>query len=97
MDPTVDTKSGLMLGLGETRDEVIKVISDLREANCDLLTIGQYVRPSPSHHPVVAFISSEEFSEYEQIGRKMGFTEVAAAPLVRSSYKAVELYAEVKE
>jgi len=96
MDPTVVTKSGLMLGLGETRDEVIKVISDLREANCDLLTIGQYLRPSPSHHPVVAFIFPEEFSEYEQIGREMGFIEVASAPLVRSSFRAAELYAQVK-
>jgi len=85
-----------MVGLGETREEVIEVLRDLREANCDLLTIGQYLRPSPSHHPVVTFIAPEEFSEYEQIGRKMGFTEVAAAPLVRSSYKAAELYAKVK-
>jgi len=96
MDRTLVTKSGLMVGLGETREEVIEVLRDLREANCDLLTIGQYLRPSPSHHPVVAFISPEEFSDYEQIGRETGFTEVAAAPLVRSSYKAAELYAKVK-
>jgi len=96
MDPTIVAKSGLMLGLGETKEEVIEVMRDLREANCDLLTIGQYLRPSPSHHPVVAFISPEEFSAYEQIGRKMGLIEVAAAPLVRSSYKASELYAKVK-
>ena len=96
MDPTLVTKSGLMLGLGETREEVIAVMNDLGEANCDLLTIGQYLRPSPSHHPVVAFISPEEFSAYEQRGREMGFTEVTAAPLVRSSYKAAELYAKVK-
>jgi len=96
MDPTLVTKSGLMLGLGETRDEVIKVMGDLREASCDLFTIGQYLRPSPNHHPVVTFISPEEFSEHEHIGREMGFIEVAAAPLVRSSYKAAELYAKVK-
>lgn len=96
MGPTVVTKSGLMVGLGETREEVIAVMNDLREVNCDLLTIGQYLRPSPSHHPVVAFISPEEFSAYEQRGREMGFTEVTAAPLVRSSYKAAELYAKVK-
>jgi len=95
-DPTLVTKSGLMLGLGETRDEVIEVMGDLREAKCDLLTIGQYLRPSPKHHPVVAFVSPEEFSEYEHIGREMGFTEVASAPLVRSSFRAAELYAEVK-
>lgn len=97
MDPTIVTKSGLMLGLGETKDEVIKVMSDLREANCDLLTIGQYLRPSASHHPVVAFISPEEFSEYEQRGKEMGFIDVASAPLVRSSFRAAELYTKVKE
>ena len=94
MDSGLFIKSGLMLGLGETRDEVIEVMSDLREANCDLLTIGQYLRPSPKHHPVVAFISPEDFSAYEQIGREMGFAEVASAPLVRSSFRAAELYAK---
>jgi len=94
MDSGLFIKSGLMLGLGETRDEVIEVMSDLREANCDLFTIGQYLRPSPKHHPVVAFISPEDFSAYEQIGREMGFAEVASAPLVRSSFRAAELYAK---
>lgn len=96
MDPTIVTKSGLMLGLGEKREEVIQVMKDLRKADCDLLTIGQYLRPSTKHHPVVSFVSPEEFSKYEQIGRDLGFAEVAFAPLVRSSYKAAELYAKVK-
>ncbi|MBL7178252.1 MAG: lipoyl synthase [Desulfobacteraceae bacterium] len=97
MDPEIVTKSGLMLGLGETRDEVIEVMCVLREACCDLLTIGQYLRPTPKHHPVVSFVSPEEFSEYGHIGREMGFAEVASAPLVRSSFRAAELYAKVKE
>ena len=96
MEPTLITKSGLMVGLGETKDEVIEVMSDLREANCDLLTIGQYLQPTPKHHPVVSFVSPEEFSEYEHIGREIGFAEVASAPLVRSSFRAAELYAKVK-
>jgi len=91
------TKSGLMLGLGEAREEVIEVMSDLREAGCDLLTIGQYLQPSPKHHPVVRFVPPEEFSQYEQIGRDMGFADVASAPLVRSSFRAAELYAKVRE
>jgi lipoic acid synthetase len=96
MDPEIVTKSGLMVGLGETRQEVIEVMRDLREAKCDLLTIGQYLRPSPKHYPVFSFLSPKEFSAYEQIGREMGFREVASAPLVRSSYRAAELYAQVK-
>jgi len=90
------TKSGLMLGLGETREEVIEVMSDLREVGCDLLTIGQYLQPSPEHHPVVRFVPPEEFSEYEQTGRDMRFADVASAPLVRSSFKAAELYSKVR-
>ena len=96
MDSAIITKSGLMLGLGETREEVVNVLSDLRKANCDLVTIGQYLRPSPKHHPVVAFVTPQEFSEYEQIGMEMGFAGIASAPLVRSSFKAEELYAKVE-
>ena len=95
LSPEIVTKSGLMLGLGETREEVIEVMSDLREAGCDLLTIGQYLQPSPKHHPVVRFVSPEEFSEYEQMGKDMGFADVASAPLVRSSFKAAKLYSKV--
>lgn len=96
LNSEIITKSGLMLGLGETKEEVVEVMEDLREANCDLLTLGQYLQPSPKHHPVVRFISPEEFSQYRDIGKEMGFIEVAAAPLVRSSFKAAELYAKVK-
>jgi len=92
LDPSIVTKSGLMLGLGESKEEVIEVMSDLREANCDLLTVGQYLQPSAQHHPVVRFIPPEEFAEYETIGRETGFAEVASSPLVRSSYHAAELY-----
>ena len=95
LNPEIVTKSGLMLGLGETKDEVIEVMNGLREAGCDLLTIGHYLKPSPKHHPVVRFASPEEFLEFEQIGRGMGFSGVASAPLVRSSFKAAELYTKV--
>ena len=96
LSSTIVTKSGLMLGLGESRDEVIEVMGDLREADCDLLTIGQYLQPSARHHPVVRFITPEEFAEYEAIGREMGFAKVASSPLVRSSYRAAELYEKAK-
>lgn len=92
LDKRIVTKSGLMLGLGETKDEVTGVMQDLRRAGCDLLTLGQYLRPSPQHHPVVCFITPEEFSEYESIGGAMGFSGVASAPLVRSSFMAAELH-----
>ncbi len=95
LSPGTVTKSGLMVGLGETEDEVIEVMSDLQEAECDLLTIGQYLQPTPHHHPVVSYIPPEEFREYSTIAKKMGFIDVASAPLVRSSFKAAELYAGV--
>ncbi len=90
--PGVVTKSGVMLGLGETRDELICVMQDLVKSGCDLLTLGQYLAPSPAHHPVVQFVTPDEFFEYEQIGLKEGFKGVASAPLVRSSFRAGELY-----
>jgi len=86
------TKSALMLGLGETRDEVIGVMRDLRRSGCDLLTLGQYLSPSSRHHPVVRFVTPEEFAEYEKVGLEQGFRGVASAPLVRSSFKAREPY-----
>jgi lipoic acid synthetase len=91
------TKSGLMLGLGETRGEVIEVMTDLREAGCDLLTIGQYLQPSLSHHKVVKYIPPEEFQEYQNIGEKIGFTAVISGPLVRSSFHAAETYLSALE
>jgi lipoic acid synthetase len=67
---------------------------DLHEAGCDLITIGQYLQPSPSHYPVVTFCSPQEFLDYEGIGRKIGFIEVVSGPLVRSSYRAAEIFAK---
>ncbi len=97
VNPGIVTKSGLMLGLGETEEEVIEVMHDLREADCDLLTIGQYLRPSAGHHPAVRFIPPPEFAEYARLGKSLGFIEVASAPLVRSSFEAAAMYARLKE
>lgn len=89
--PDILTKSGLMLGLGETREEVIAVMQDLRGAGCDVLTIGQYLRPSPGHHEVVRFVPPAEFEEYRKAGKGLGFRYVASAPFVRSSFHAAEI------
>jgi lipoic acid synthetase len=77
-----------MVGLGETKLEIVKTMNDLREAGTDLLTIGQYLQPSKRHHPIIRFYRPEEFTELEEEGLKMGFKHVAAGPLVRSSYHA---------
>ena len=82
------TKSGIMLGLGETKDEIIEVMEDLLYINCDILTIGQYLQPGRSHIPVDKYIKPEEFEEYKEIGKKLGFKYIASGPLVRSSYNA---------
>lgn len=92
LDNGLLTKSGLMLGLGETRQEVIEVMVDLRQVSCDLLTLGQYLQPSLKHHKVVRYIPPEEFEEYQNAGREMGFTSVISGPLVRSSFHAAEAY-----
>ncbi len=89
------TKSGLMLGLGEKREEVIQVMEDLREVDCDFLTIGQYLRPSINHHQVVRFVPPLEFEEYQHIGLTMGFRGVASAPYVRSSFQADKMFKEI--
>ena len=86
--PELRTKSGLMVGLGETRDEVLAVLGDLREARCEMLTIGQYLRPSPQNLPVREFVTPEQFADYERRARAMGFAAVASGPFVRSSYHA---------
>jgi lipoic acid synthetase len=96
LEPGIVTKSGLMLGLGETRREVVEVMKELREARCDLLTLGQYLPPSKQHYPLSRFVTPEEFSELAATGRELGFAEVASAPLVRSSFKAAELYAKAR-
>lgn len=86
--PAVPTKSGLMVGLGETKEEVIAVMEDLRAHNVDMVTIGQYLQPSKDHLPVERFVTPEEFEELAELGTKLGFSNVASAPLVRSSYHA---------
>ncbi len=82
------TKSGLMLGLGETEEEVIESMEDLRNANVDIITLGQYLQPSKKHLPVAEFITPEQFKKYEVLGKEMGFRHVESGALVRSSYKA---------
>ncbi|MEX1308140.1 MAG: lipoyl synthase, partial [Eubacteriales bacterium] len=90
IDPAIHTKSGLMVGLGETKEEVLSVMRDLRDVDCDLLTIGQYLRPSPKHLDVAEFITPEQFEAYKAEGLAMGFRYVASGPFVRSSYHAAE-------
>jgi len=96
LDSSIITKSGIMVGLGESRDELLHTMEELRKVDCDLLTIGQYLQPSSSHHPVVRYVPPEEFLEYERMGKVMGFREVASAPLVRSSFNAAQLCARAK-
>jgi lipoic acid synthetase len=84
-----------MLGLGETEGEVIAVLRELRAAGCDCLTLGQYLPPSPKHHPLVRYITPQEFDEYRIIGERTGFSCVFSGPFVRSSFKAAEMYEKV--
>ena len=91
------TKSNLILGMGETRDEIAPAMADLRSAGCDLLTITQYLRPSAKHHPVDRWVRPEEFVELREEALAMGFAGVLAGPLVRSSYRAGRLYAQAME
>ena len=86
------TKSGIMLGLGESQQEVIELMTDLRQAGCDVLTIGQYLPPSRKHRELARYISPEKFVEYQNIGKDMGFVSVFSGPLVRSSFHAAESY-----
>ncbi len=93
-DPDQLTKSSLMVGLGETRDELVAAMADLLSVGCDFLTIGQYLRPTgrDQHLPVVEYVHPDQFAEYEALGLSMGFRYVASGPLVRSSYKAGEFF-----
>lgn len=86
--PNVPTKSGIMLGLGENREETEQVMQDLRDHDCEMLTLGQYLQPSREHLPVDRFVTPEEFEELRVLGKKMGFSNVASGPMVRSSYHA---------
>ena len=90
MDPTMFTKSGVMVGVGESISEIIQVMKDLRAAGCDILTIGQYLRPSTEHAEIDRYYTPEEFAELKEKGIKLGFKHVESAPLVRSSYHAAE-------
>ncbi len=92
--PDMPTKSGLMLGLGETREELLEVFSDLRQVGCGMLTLGQYLQPSPEHLPVERYVPPEEFDEIGDLARQLGFHMVASGPFVRSSYHAGEMAAE---
>jgi lipoic acid synthetase len=91
LNPAIKTKSGLMLGLGETPDELLDTLADLVEAGCDFLTLGQYLRPTPEHLPVVRYVPPAEFDELGAAARSMGFQRVASGPFVRSSYHAREM------
>jgi lipoic acid synthetase len=93
LSPETPVKSGLMLGLGELPEEVLQVMRDLRAHRVDILTLGQYLRPSPKHLPIVRYIPPAEFDEYRRAGMEMGFAHVEAGPLVRSSYHADDSHA----
>jgi lipoyl synthase len=94
--PKIVTKSGVMLGLGEQEPELFQAMDDLREIGCQVLTMGQYLRPSPNHLPVVEFVSPERFEAYGEIARAKGFEHVASGPLVRSSYHAADFHPVVR-
>ena len=95
IDPSIYTKSGIMLGLGETKDEVVKTLGDLRAVGVDAVTIGQYLRPTMRHLPVSEYIHPDQFKEYEAIGEELGFAFVASGPFIRSSYNAIEFSKKV--
>ena len=96
LDRRLLTKSGLILGLGEREDEVIKVMEELREADCDFITLGQYLRPSLRHREVARYVTPEEFERYKVIGEEMGFLGVASGPLVRSSFGAEDMLKNIR-
>ncbi|MGI6853168.1 lipoyl synthase [Mesorhizobium sp. 1B3] len=96
LDPSIFTKSGIMVGLGEERNEVLQLMDDLRTANVDFMTIGQYLQPTKKHHPVKKFVTPEEFKSYETIAYTKGFLVVASSPLTRSSHHAGEDFAKLK-
>ncbi|MBL8598717.1 MULTISPECIES: lipoyl synthase [unclassified Devosia] len=96
LDPTMFTKSGIMVGLGEGRNEVLQLMDDLRSADVDFLTIGQYLQPSRKHHPVISFVTPDEFKSYATVARTKGFLLVSSSPLTRSSHHAGEDFAALK-
>lgn len=96
LDPNMFTKSGIMVGLGEERNEVLQLMDDLRTADVDFLTIGQYLQPTRKHHRVVSFVTPDEFKSYETVAYTKGFLKVSASPLTRSSHHAGEDFAELR-
>ncbi|MGU3576335.1 lipoyl synthase [Brucellaceae bacterium C25G] len=96
LDPTIFTKSGIMVGLGEERNEILQLMDDLRSADVDFMTIGQYLQPSRKHHPVIRFVKPDEFKSFETIGRTKGFLLVASSPLTRSSHHAGDDFAKLQ-
>jgi lipoic acid synthetase len=96
LDPAMFTKSGIMVGLGETRNEVLQLMDDLRSAEVDFITIGQYLQPSRKHHPVLAFVTPDEFKGYETVAYAKGFLMVSSSPLTRSSHHAGEDFARLR-
>ncbi|MBS7542628.1 lipoyl synthase [Ancylobacter oerskovii] len=96
LDPSIFTKSGIMVGLGEVRNEVLQLMDDFRSADIDFMTIGQYLQPTRKHHPVMAFVTPEEFKSYETIAYAKGFLMVSSSPLTRSSHHAGEDFARLR-
>lgn len=96
VDPSIFTKSGIMVGLGETKDEVLQVMDDLRSADVDFMTIGQYLQPTPSHAPIDRYVTPDEFEYYARQAKAKGFLMVSSSPLTRSSYHAGDDFAEMK-
>ena len=96
LDPTIFTKSGVMVGLGEERSEVLQMMDDMRSADVDFLTIGQYLQPTPKHHAVQRFVTPEEFADYATIGAAKGFLLVSSSPLTRSSHHAGDDFARLR-
>jgi lipoic acid synthetase len=96
LSPNMVTKSGVMLGLGEKETELFQTMDDLREVGCEVLTMGQYLRPTPKHLPVVEYITPEQFNYFGDIARRKGFLYVASGPLVRSSYHAADFHPVVR-
>ena len=92
LEPKIYTKSSLMLGLGEREDEVLQAMRDLRAAGVDILTLGQYLRPTRRHLPVQEYVTPEQFERYRELGKELGFLSIASGPLVRSSYRAGEFF-----
>jgi lipoic acid synthetase len=96
LDPTIFTKSGIMVGLGEERNEVLQLMDDLRIADVDFITIGQYLAPTRKHHPVKSFVTPDEFKSYEKLAYVKGFLMVSSSPLTRSSHHAGEDFARLR-